>query len=344
MHLAHGGLAQISKEFSARLAQKGVVISVMDLVVALSEDLSDRIFDGRNAAAASVYVGNNHHIRLDSYTMRRNLSEAICAYSQHLQRQDKLKSDSKTELEKPGSLIESVANETQPKLFPEIEKPKLIDKPPVIRGAVDGVPQKFYLQETTAYKVNFVEDEQAPSYKVEPVGSSTSIDWQKAPTISRWLSRVDDIETAPSYTVHVSDDIGISEIKYAFGEQCALLEQANQQSVGKDSTYEIPIIGNFKHTGNYCLSVWAIDQGGNASNHKVEFSLNLLSPPISVDMNSMRYDAHRRPDDAAGAPQSSSVLFGDLLIMGIVLGHAKGLLAPLEKLILDACNLQFIHL
>ena len=322
MHLAHGGLAQIAKEFSVRLAQKGVVISVMDLVVALIEDLSDRIFDGRNAAAASVYVGNNHHIRLDSYTMRRNLSEAIRVYSQHLQQQDKLKSDSKTELEKPGSLIDSVANETQPELFPEIEKPKPIDKPPIIRGAVEGVPQKSYLQETTAYKVSFIEDEQTPSYKVEPVGSPTSIDWRKTPIISRWLSSVGDIETAPSYTVHVSDDVGISEVKYAFGNECALLEQANQQSIGKEGTYEIPIVGNLNNTQNYCLSIWAIDQAGNASNHKVEFSLKLLSPPISVDMNSMRYDAHRRPDDAAGAPQSSSVLFGDLLIKGIVLGHA----------------------
>ena len=91
--------------------------------------------------------------------------------------------------------------------------------------------------------------------------------------------------------MQVSDDLGISEVKYAIGGECALLEQANQPSVGKEGVYEIPIVNNLKNTGNYCLSIWAIDQAGNASNHKVEFSLKLLSPPISVDMNSMRYDA-----------------------------------------------------
>jgi hypothetical protein len=95
LHLAHGGLSQIASDFSVRLAEEGIVVSVLDLVSALAEDLSDRIFDGRNAKGSVVYVGNNHRINLSSYTMRKNLSDAIRLYSQRLQGLGKLSEEDK---------------------------------------------------------------------------------------------------------------------------------------------------------------------------------------------------------------------------------------------------------
>ncbi len=130
LHLAHGGLSQLAKDFSARLAEEGLVISVVDLVSALTEDLSDRQFDGRNANGAVVSIGNNHRINMSSYTMRKELSEAILLYSKRLQGLGKLSEEDKRTLETPGRIIDSIARDTRPELFPDAEQPKPLDRDP----------------------------------------------------------------------------------------------------------------------------------------------------------------------------------------------------------------------
>lgn len=134
LHLAHGGLSQIASDFSARLAAEGIVLSVLDLVLALSDDLSDRVFDGRNAHGGTVYVGNNNRINLSSYTMRKELSEAIRLYSRRLQNLGKITEEERSFLEAPGRLVDYISADTRPELFPEAEQPKPIDKePPELR-------------------------------------------------------------------------------------------------------------------------------------------------------------------------------------------------------------------
>lgn len=128
LHLAHGGLSRLASDFSARLAEEGIIISVIDLVTALADDLSDRIFDGRNAAGNVVFVGNNRRIGLDSYTMRKKLSEAILLYSNFLESTGKISADDKSDLEKPGKLLHLITWQTQPELFPQAEAPKPLDK------------------------------------------------------------------------------------------------------------------------------------------------------------------------------------------------------------------------
>ena len=128
LHLAHGGLSQIASDFSARLASEGIIVSVFDLLSALSGDLSDRVFDGRNAQGETIYVGNNHRINLSSYTMRKELSEAIRLYSRRLQSLGRITEEDSSVLEMPGRLVDYLSSDSRPELFPEAEQPKPIDR------------------------------------------------------------------------------------------------------------------------------------------------------------------------------------------------------------------------
>lgn len=72
------------------LPKEGIVVSTVDLIAALVSDLFDRTFDGRDASGNVVYVGNNHRVNLDSYTMRKKLAEAVLVYAKGLQESGKL--------------------------------------------------------------------------------------------------------------------------------------------------------------------------------------------------------------------------------------------------------------
>jgi hypothetical protein len=676
LHLSHGGLSRLINDFNAKLAEEGFMVNVIDLVLALSDDLSDRIFDGRNASGNVVYVGNNKRIRLDSYTMRKNLSEAIRLYSQHLQGLGKLSSDIKYELEKPDRLLDSIAKETQPELFPEIDKPKPIDndppklkahiagahrgqwefpylndnvifevvteddskvevkllepklvaknsnssfgpiyinqapqamdaavicgkknelkeqikkrelseaniicacfeatdifgnsskelscfqralpkstidypsnqtvlstksfsdgvnvkahvssglpitecswhirarldggieegilpsgkglmegttctidealdgskffngsyylvveaadlggrvlsnkqdgiyqsitnfqvfkEPPTVEvispanndflstnyipvfgtvddpekiseilvrykaagfddnslnasivipinktkkewsvtlgselpsgkyafdflvkdiygnekklpsrdiiidhqmptifGALDGVPQASYLQETINYRQRFVDEKNNPHYVIEPVGEAVPINWRNTPRISRWLTRLNDWQTAPSYTVRVNDDNKVKEVRYKLNYKCSSFDEADQKANIQDDRYQIWFTQNAAsfdlsrdseadgHPQKYCLSIWAIDQAGNASNHNVEFIWKVVSPPVSAEINAGRYRSYLKEDDLASINKPIKGLFRKGSPIGLknnlVIGHA----------------------
>jgi hypothetical protein len=649
LHLAHGGLSQIANDFSSQLIKDGIVVSVLDLITALSDDLSDRVFDGKSASGNTVFIGDNHRINLSSYTMRKQLSEAILLYAQRLQGVGKLTDEGRRYLEAPGRMLEYISEDDQPELFPQSEEPKPIDKEPpelriafaykhsvesafaflegdvtfdvkvnddtkvksvrlleppmiemraankfgpigvaqepqamiaaeacgkrrylekeiesrkldeaslicacfeakdifnnarkelscfqreglkstidfptdqtvlsgksfaegvtikarvtsgmpiyecswriqdrlvgvfddhgvlphgnglindttctieenldgekffngnyylvlnakdqgerilskeqdgiyraitnfqvfkeppaveitspsnndfigtdfiqifgtatdahtikeirlgyrgigldnegmkggsnvplkadssdwsvslgeelpegeyaldlavmdiygnekaypsrkitldhqapVIKGFEDGVSQEPYLQETTNYRQKFVDDSENPHYEVFPVGEPMPIRWHRIPTINRWLTRIDDQRTAPSYTIRVNDDNRLKEVKYALNYRCVPLEDAIRTAHGQDGRYDIWLVQNVAsfdlsrdsetdgHLQKYCLSIWAIDQAGNAENHNVEFIWKVVPAPIGIDMNSDRYRAHRSEDD-----------------------------------------------
>jgi hypothetical protein len=127
LHLSHGGLSQLAKNFSTRLSLDGTVISVADLISALNHDLNDRIFDGRNANGEVIYIGNSRRINLNSYTLRKELSEAIFVYSRYLQKIGKITPVDIQQLKSKGQIIDIIAKDIRPELFPETEKPLSID-------------------------------------------------------------------------------------------------------------------------------------------------------------------------------------------------------------------------
>ena len=79
------------------------------------------------------------------------------------------------------------------------------------------------------------------------------------------------------------------------------------------------------NTQKYCLSIWAIDQAGNASNHNVEFIWKVVVPPVSLDVNSGNYWAYRKADDVMSMNRRLWELFkaGSPISLkkNIVLGH-----------------------
>lgn len=127
LHLTHGGLSQLTKTYTEKLANEGDVITVVDLVAALSNDLSDRVFDGKNTHGEVVFVGSSRRKNLTSYTLRKDLSEAIYHYANKLYADRKITSDDILELKSPGKLIDSIAKDTRPELFSDTEAPLPID-------------------------------------------------------------------------------------------------------------------------------------------------------------------------------------------------------------------------
>lgn len=128
LHLAHAGLSHLAKNFSFMLAKEGIVVSTVDLVAALVSYLSDRTFDGRDALGNVVYVGNNHRVNLDSYTMRKSLAEAVLVYAKSLQESGKLSPADKDRLMTSGYLIFSLSKGIWPELFLEKDvRPKPLD-------------------------------------------------------------------------------------------------------------------------------------------------------------------------------------------------------------------------
>jgi len=205
---------------------------------------------------------------------------------------------------------------------------------PGIMGPAEGVPQKPYLQETLNYHQRFVDDVEKPRYVVEPAGEALPISWSKTPTIQRWSTRLDDARTSPVYTVRASDDNKIKELRYSLGAKCASLRESHRVAELQNDRYEIILtqsmadvdLSRSSQNSKYCLSIWAVDQAGHATNHTSEFFWKVLTPPMSIDMNSHRYKAHRSDDDITSINRTTSmvILEGNPLRVGgnVVVGHA----------------------
>jgi hypothetical protein len=128
LHLANGGLSQLAKHINMQLSSEEVSITVPELLLALSDDQSDRVFDGRNAEGSVVYVGNSKRLNFDSSTMRKQLAEAMVGYLNHLEETGKIGKDLSKSLMSSGHIVESIAADTRPELFLERDRPLPIDR------------------------------------------------------------------------------------------------------------------------------------------------------------------------------------------------------------------------
>lgn len=196
--------------------------------------------------------------------------------------------------------------------LPKIDIPSAAkdNQAPKILGMADGVQQKPYVQETKDYRQRFVDDKKQPHYEIEPVGDAVVLDFNRIPTIYRWYTHIDDEKTAPSYLFNVVDDDDVAKVRFAISYECRQLDSADREAVKNESgTYEIKIIqskSDFDLTRDseenargktHCLSIWASDQSGNASNLKIEFIWKLVMPALAIEVNAGRYKAHHREND-----------------------------------------------
>lgn len=220
-------------------------------------------------------------------------------------------------------------------------------QPPKILGAIDGIPQRPYAEETINYLQKLVKTDNSYRYLIEPAAKATAINWQKVPTIYRWFARLDDLNTAPSYSVRVSDDNKLKEVRYKIAPKCSLLDESDLIAKDEGDIYDIRFTQSSmryaltQNAERYCLSIWAIDQAGNASNNQVEFLWQVIAPPLSVDMNAARYRASNREDDISWIGPPVWTLFRRHknpieLKKDVVVGHAilsNSFPAPLAALL-----------
>lgn len=110
-----------------QLSGEEVGISIPDLLLALSNDQTDRVFDGKNADGGIIHVGNSQRITFDSYMTRKHLAEAMIGYLNYLEELEKISKDIKEALKSSGHLVESIAADTRYELFFERDKSRPID-------------------------------------------------------------------------------------------------------------------------------------------------------------------------------------------------------------------------
>lgn len=212
----------------------------------------------------------------------------------------------------------------------------VVDKvAPRILGARDGVVQVPYVQETRRYWQKFVDG----NYEITSTNDAVVLNFATVPVIYRWLTRIDDEVTAPSYSFKLADNDEAVDVKYGIGYSCMASEK-NLKPVVKDSNgiYQIKItqsVADFDlSTGSdestygktYCLSIWAFDQDGNAGHHQVEFIWRVIAPPVNVDVNASRYKAHHREGDVSWVGPPVWTLFRNTVPMSLkkdlVVAHA----------------------
>lgn len=160
------------------------------------------------------------------------------------------------------------------------------DEPPQILGPSDGVPQELFTNERSDYTLH--------DSTILPVGSAVSI-WnikKSAPKIYRWINRLNDEKSAPSYRIKVKDNVGISDVRYSIALDCLPLEKTTRNIKLIDSSALIKIIPSNSNEDltkfrerEICLSIWAIDKAGNTTNHTQTFLWSTLAPPVKVAFN-----------------------------------------------------------
>ncbi len=172
-------------------------------------------------------------------------------------------------------------------------KPRIIfldDSAPQILGDIDGVPQRPYQQEMSRYYEFEVGEGAAHRVFRVPVAEPKPIDFTaKRVFISRWIDRVNDESTAPSYTFKVRDFSSVS-VKYSIAEECKAHDQVFNTVSGPNGLFEIKFIQDkadvdlsqeSRTNGSnekYCLSIWVFDKAKNVSSHHVEFYWKVLHP------------------------------------------------------------------
>jgi hypothetical protein len=213
-------------------------------------------------------------------------------------------------------------------LLPEL-KVSIDGTPPKILGAFDGIVQRAYLQETTAFKQYFIDDGSNPRYEIAPIGEAAPLKFETIPTISRWITLVSDDKTAPIYAFKIND-ADVAEIEYDIDLECASFDEVSREAIkGDDGTYEIKIIPSTSDLDlddkKFCLSIWATDLAGNKGNHQAEFIWKIVVPPMALDMNAASYNANHRRDDISWADLPARQLFRDTLPIALkrdlVVGH-----------------------
>lgn len=181
-------------------------------------------------------------------------------------------------------------------------------QPPTILGHRDGIAQGHFAQEHSTTSVYRSGIPGLPQFQFKANGTQSMIPWDSVPVIYRWASQLNDEKSAPSYSIQVEDDSGIKEVRWVHGTECLPLNQAKNIAElidGKatlrlsSSTAKNELDAATNENQNRCLSVWAIDNAGNAKNHQVNFRWHTVAPPIVVDFNSPLYDPAQSSDDMA---------------------------------------------
>lgn len=210
--------------------------------------------------------------------------------------------------------------------------------PPTIYGATDGILQEPYLQETVNYRQRFIDEPENPHFTLEPTGEAVPISWQRPPKIHRWLTRIRDRYTAPTYTIKAVDDNKLKEVRYSLNYRCLPFEEAkktadqdgekfriylDQRSASFDLGRDSEMDGQIQP---YCLSVWAIDEAGNVGHHQVEFIWKVVSPPIAMSINTNLYRAFMEKDDLTYTGRAIPAMFRNTdpveLKKNLTIGHA----------------------
>ena len=138
LFLTQAGLSQLANKYQ-RLTGIGTTITIIHVVDALAQDMSDRLFDGKNAQGERVFVDPSHMVNLSSYTLRKELAEAIFHYGKRLKDKGKLSQNDLVELTSSGRLLNLIAEDARPEFFPEAERPLPIDiTAPNIRVSFTG--------------------------------------------------------------------------------------------------------------------------------------------------------------------------------------------------------------
>ncbi|MGH7249926.1 MAG: hypothetical protein ACREGC_03045, partial [Minisyncoccia bacterium] len=113
---------------------------------------------------------------------------------------------------------------------------------PEILGAIDGVAQVPYRQETVHYRQKLLDEKGVVRYEIEPTEDPASLKYSQVPMIYRWLTRISDEKTAPTYTIKLADESEDVLVKYSLSYDCKPFENATKEAQPKeDGTYEIKI-------------------------------------------------------------------------------------------------------
>ena len=110
---------------------------------------------------------------------------------------------------------------------------------PTVSGALDGVTQRPYAQETINYHQRLIDADNKVHYIIEPAGEASAINWQKVPTIHRWFARLDERDAAPGYTIRANDNNRQKEVRYKLAPKCSSLEESDLIAKSHNEDYDI---------------------------------------------------------------------------------------------------------
>ncbi|MCA9509023.1 MAG: hypothetical protein KC505_11430, partial [Myxococcales bacterium] len=173
LFLTHGGFSQLAKNYSDQL--EGYPVTILDVIEALENDLTDRIFNGRSLSGGVIQLGNVQRLGLSSQTMRKHFAEAVIVFMRKTENEKiRLQSDAYRQF------AVDIASGEMPELFPESEKPRPIDTtPPEITVSFESgevaKEEPFALMEgAVSFRVKAEDDTKLEKIKVFSPGISFS--------------------------------------------------------------------------------------------------------------------------------------------------------------------------